>query len=231
MTFPKHSSRSVHGCGARLVLALGLTIFPAHAAIVNGSFETPVISNATFLNVVGGAEPSGFGWSVVTNNVDIFSVGVLGLSGAVVDGNQGLDLVGFGSTGAIQQSFSTIPGQTYTLTFYYGNNPGSGASSALVTVSDGGNTLLSETVSHSTSSGTDFDWTLFSNTFTASGTSALLRFDNTLGGNNGGILLDLVAVDPFTSTAVPEPSAGWLAGAGLAALTALRKIRSQRLCR
>lgn len=195
------------------------------AAILNGSFETPVISAASFLNVAPGAEPSGFGWTVVTNTVDIFSVGVLGTTAPVVDGNQALDLVGFGSTGALEQSFATALGQTYTLTFAYANNVGSGASSAQVAITEGLNSLLNQSISHSTSNGANYDWTTFSANFVATGTTAVLRFTNTLGGNNGGILLDNVAVNRFTGSEIPEPSATWLAGAGVAALAVMRKLR------
>jgi hypothetical protein len=212
-----------------LFIAATLSLLAANgtvqAAILNGSFETPVIASASFLNVAPGAEPSGFGWTVVTNTVDIFSVGVLGTTALVADGNQALDLVGLGSTGAIEQSFATALGQIYTLTFAYANNTGSGASSAQVAISDGLNSLLNQSVSHSTSNGVDYDWTSFSANFTATGTTAVLRFTNTLGGNNGGILLDKVAVNRFAGAEIPEPSATWLAAPGLSALALLRKRR------
>lgn len=224
-TPPAASPRPATGHFWGLLFATLLVVCPAQSAILNGSFESPVIPNASFLNVVAGAEPSGFGWTVFTNNVDIFSLGVLGTTGPLADGNQGLDLVGFNTTGGIEQSFATILGQTYTLTFFYSNNPGSGAASAQVAVLDGANTLLNQTVSHSTATSTNFDWTSFSANFTATGTSAILRFTNTVGNNNGGILLDKIAVDRAIESPVPEPSAAWLSIAGLAGLASLRRLR------
>jgi Protein of unknown function (DUF642) len=122
-------------------MSLQTSIVASHAnLLVNGSFETPVIAPASFLDFGVGGEPAGFAWTVATNTVDIVSNGVFGWTGTAFDGVQWLDLVGFGSTGGIQQTFATTPGQQYTLSFAYGNNPGPGVpvpTSADVTVTAG----------------------------------------------------------------------------------------------
>lgn len=202
--------------------ALAAAGLPARASLVtNGGFEAPAIAAATFVNVVGGAEPAGFAWTVTTNNVDIFSNGVLSTTAVAHDGVQALDLVGFGDTGAISQSFATTAGQTYRLSFAYGNNPVStGSASADVRVLDGATSLLAASITHASSTLADFHWDLFDATFVGTGGTVSLSFVNTVGGSNGGILLDAIAVDAVTAPppGVPVPGTAALALAGLLAI-------------
>lgn len=103
-------------------------IADAATILTNGGFETPVLdsSNAPqgYLDITAGNEAvAGFtGWTITTNGVDIYTNGVLGSSATVYEGVQALDLVGFGSAGGISQSFSTVIGQQYSLSFAYGHN-------------------------------------------------------------------------------------------------------------
>lgn len=208
---------------AAMVFALlvGLAaVGPAQAnQILNGSFETPVIAPASFQNIVVGGEPAGFDWTVVTNSVDLFSNGVGGFPGVVAyDGVQALDLVGFGSTGAIQQTFATVAGQQYNFFFAYANNPiSTSTASADITITDGLTPLLSQSITHNTSTTSNLDWTTLHLSFIATGTSATLLYNNTVGSNNGGILLDAVDI-----TAVPLPGAVWLLGSGLLSLAGFK---------
>jgi hypothetical protein len=196
--------------------------------LTNGSFETPVIPPATFLDFGVGGEPAGFAWTVSTNPVDIVSNGFLG--GTAFDGVQWLDLVGFGSTGGIEQSFTTTPNQAYTLSFAYANNPGPGVpvpTSADVSVTNGAATLLDQSISHGTSVVSNLNWTTFSMMFTANGASARLAFDETVGGANGGVFLDAVSIRP----AVPEPStwAMMLVGFSILGYAANRRRRTAKI--
>ena len=187
---------------AALTALLGLTL-PAHANLIqNGGFETPAINPGSYYNVGGlGADhpiPPGFAWSVTTNNVDLVSYGFAGSTATYVDGNQGLDLVGYGSTGGISQTFSTIAGRTYTLAFSYANNPFGGPAFAQAAVVFGG---VSSLVGHSSSSDANFDWKSFSQSFVAGATGpSTLSFTETIGGGNAGIMLDAVSV----TSGVPE---------------------------
>ena len=207
--------------------AMALQAFAAvgHAnLLVNGSFETPVIPSATFFDFGVGGEPAGFAWTVTTNTVDIVSNGWSG--GTAFDGSQWLDLVGFGTTGGVEQTFATTPGQQYTLSFAYANNPVTGVPgpfSADVTITSGADTLLNQSISHGSSTTSGLDWAPFSMTLTATGTSATLAFDETVGGPNGGIFLDAVSINAPAS--VPEPTTLILLATGLAATLVLGAAR------
>lgn len=216
------SAKTVRAAAISLATAF---ITPAHAnLLLDGSFETPVIPPGTFSNFGPGSEPPGFDWSVTVNNVDVVSFGAPVSPGPAFDGVQFLDLVGFDSTGGIKQTFATTPGQQYTLSFEYGNNPRWPLASALVTVTSGLNTLLSQSISHGTATTTDYDWTAFSMTFVATGASADLAFTETSGGNNGGIFLDAASINP---TPVPEPSSLILFGSALVSFCVMRRRRRQ----
>lgn len=172
--------------------------------LINGSFESPTISfpfyenyGPTNLGNYGGTSFSG--WTITVNNVDIVSQ-VGGWPAGAADGVQYLDLVGYGSTGGIAQSFATAIGQTYSLSFAYANNPGS-TSSAAANVAVLGAPGISSVFTHSISTTNNLGWTIFSGWFIANSTTSVLDFSNTVGRNNGGVLLDAVNV-----TAVPEPA-------------------------
>lgn len=208
-----------------------LTVASSAQAGVNlvqdGGFESPAIStwyanygvltDSTFYD---GALFSPY-WSIPTNNIDLVSGPLSGV--AAYEGTQFLDLVGYGSTGAIAQSLATTAGKEYRLTFAYANNPWStSTASALVSVT-GASSILSDAITHNSSNTSDLNWTLFTTTFIADSSSASLMFANTVGSNNGGVMFDAVSV-----SAVPEP-ATWammllgFAGLGLAGHRRVRK--------
>jgi choice-of-anchor C domain-containing protein len=184
-------------------------VTPASAAVnilSNGSFEAPDIGEQWYVNYGTGLTIPG--WNVLYNNVDIVNT-LVGWGSAAANGKQALDLVGYGSTGAISQAFSTIAGQVYTLSFAYGNNPSSTSEAAAAFSIFGGSTLLSSSVASSNGLG----WSTYSGTFLANSATTILTFNNTIGGNNGGLLLDAVSV-----SAVPEPSTWALMLLGFAGL-------------
>jgi hypothetical protein len=183
--------------------------------IVDGGFETPQIN--TFYQNYGAHTQDPYSgpsfdasWVIYVNNVDIVR-GPPTTNWNAYEPYQFLDLVGYGSTGGIYQDFSTVAGQIYSLTFAYANNPGFQGASAQVSVYNGwalptlpsSNPLYSQTITHSGSQPGNIDWTLFTAQFVAASTTTELRFDELLGGNNAGVLLDDVAVDP-----VPAPVVG-----------------------
>lgn len=212
---------------ALTVIALGAASKPARAdLIINGGFEFPSIGS-TFYQNYGSftdnpfAGPSFQGWDITLNNVDIVNP-IVGWNAPAFEGLQILDLVGYGSTGAIAQSFTTTPGQSYLLTFGYGNNPGSGPAEANVTVF-GSSSLLSALVFHNTSTTGNLNWSTYSTSFVANSETTTLAFNTTIGGNNGGILLDAVAV-----SAVPEPATWAMMIFGFAGIALMAYRRSRR---
>jgi hypothetical protein len=137
--------------------------------------------------------------------------------------------------GGLSQSFTTIPGQQYRLTFDYSHNPGtpspSGSYAAQVTVADGhapANSIFSTAVSQGNVPAV---WVGFSHDFTAVSDLTLLTFIDTQGAFNAGIYLDEVSVQPLNVTTTPIPGALPLLASGLGALGLLgwRRKRKARL--
>lgn len=186
--------------------------------LLNGSFESPVVTPGTFLNFGAGAEPAGFDWKVATGNVDLAGPNPF-IFFPPYDGIQAVDLNGF-VRGSLYQDFTTVLGQQYSLRFAYADNPlEGGISTADVSVTDlvSFGTLLTGSVSHSTSTNSppNGDWIVYSGSFTATGPSTRLLFVSTSASNSasGGIILDDVIVQP-----IPEPSIFVLAGLGFFSL-------------
>lgn len=212
---------------ALTVIALGISK-PARAdLIVNGGFEFPSIGNIFYQNygIQTNSPYSGLtfdsAWNITLNNVDIVNP-IAGWNAPAFEGLQVLDLVGYGSTGAISQGFATTPGQQYLLTFAFGNNPTSGPSGADVTVF-GSSSLLSAIIFHNTSTTGNLNWTTYSGSFVANSEFTTLAFNTTVGGSNGGILLDAIAV-----SAVPEPATWAMMIFGFAGIALMAYRRSRK---
>lgn len=167
--------------------------------ILNGSFESPTISGN--LNFVGAF--SFDGWSA-------FSTGGGGNAGIVdgldfglapYDGNQHFSFNGNDPAAGswIEQSFSTVAGQTYAVEFAVGRNNGFAAQVLQIEgevfgASDG---LLA---SFSGAPPESIGYQLATFQFTADSSTSRLRFTDTSGSNpNTDLFLDSVAV-----TAVPD---------------------------
>lgn len=218
--------------GAAFAAALLAT--PAHANVLtNGSFETDVITFPFYENYGTGCSAncgtSITGWTVTTNNVDLVST-IGGWPAPAYQGNQYLDLVGYGSTGGISQTFATAIGQRYNISFAYGNNPGSTSfASADVTVA-GFSTLFSADFSTTSNIG----WRIVSGSFLADSASTTILFNEVVGGNNGGVLLDAVNIAPTDVTninATPLPSTWMMLLGGVLGFAPFVYRRSSRRAR
>ena len=202
---------------AASALALAAPAFAAEH-IVNGGFEATGFGGTGGYYNLGGAAadhavPADFGFAVPVNNVDIVANGVYGPSYAF-GGAYALDLVGYGSTGAISQTFNTLAGKTYTVSFAYAKNNGITAPTADVLVDNA-------VIGSVTGTG---QWQVFTTSFVGTGAPTTFAISETFGGGNAGVFLDNVSV----TGSVPEP-ATWgllLAGFGMVGIAARGRKRA-----
>ena len=179
---------------AGLVVTLSLLALPlkAQSLLVNGSFESPVAPPGGSL-----ATQELPGWEV-DGNTELVNAGVW----PAVYGQQSLNLVG-----GLSQSFPTIPGKTYEVSFYYANHPDVASANAY------GNILHYQRppsfffLTHSGSARTNMQYTLFHRSFTAAYPTTVFRILNlnplppgNTNTNNRGIVLDNIVI-----TRVPDP--------------------------
>jgi Protein of unknown function (DUF642)/PEP-CTERM motif len=197
--------------------------------VVNGTFASPPEA-ASF-----GTFPAGStaitGWTVV-NGVNTPSGGSVDLLGTFLTpppgGGQTVDLDGTASTpggpaaGGLEQTITGLTiGTSYTLSFYYSNNYQTGGITPSAMVSIGG---LSTDISHDSSTGpSNPNYTFFSSTFIATGSSDLLSFLSLdPAADQFGIVIGNVQINP---TVVPEPASIAMLGLGLLAVGGVSRLR------
>lgn len=198
---------------------------PAAAAqiemLTNGSFED-----------TGGASPEGWGgltyyaggawmipgWTIEDGSVDLTTSG--SFWGPAADGNYAMDINGW-SAGTISQSFATVLGRLYTVSFAYSRNVAGAPNPATALVTLGGESFdVSAANDGSYGFGHNMQWKSGTFSFTGTGNVETLRLAATVPGN-GGVFFDDVSV----TTVVPEP-ATWalmIAGFGMAGVFLRRR--------
>jgi len=212
-----------------LTVPLALACAVAVAAPINGGFEVPGIGS-DFLTIAPGSEPAGFGWRVAAGTVDTVRQGFFGA--AAFEGTQWLDLDG-SSAGTVVQSFATVAGTQYLVSFAYANNPY--ATGGATVPARGTFRVLDDATStdlispllllHGSSTPADLLWTSTGDLlFTATGAFTSFSFQsNNPASSFGGLFLDGVTLTagagaPGTGGSVPEPSSALLALLGLGLL-------------
>ncbi|MEU9043883.1 MULTISPECIES: choice-of-anchor C family protein [unclassified Kitasatospora] len=85
----------------------------------DGSFETPKAPANAFTEFSAGQVIGP--WQVVSGSVDLAGAGFW----QAAEGDQSLDLNG-GSSGTVAQTFTTVPGATYSVTYALASNPAGG---------------------------------------------------------------------------------------------------------
>jgi len=199
----------------KLILALACAVaFPAVATagpFINGSFETG--ANPGVFTPLAAGSTAITGWTVGGDSVDY-----IGSYWNAQNGSRSVDLSG-NAPGSIFQTFDTVLGQTYQVTFYLGANGDGPPPFKTVAVSATGNAIGNYSVATTAFPPNVTAWSPFSYAFTATGTSTTLTFTST-GTTAYGAALDNVNV-----TAVPEPAAWALMILGFGAIGGVMRRR------
>ena len=193
-----------------LALVLG-TVPRAKAELVNGSFELGPTLGDSFVRLPIG-DRSITGWQVFSDGIDY--IGPLWVHS---HGDRGVDLDGgAGEAGGIRQTFSTVPGLNYDVSFDLAGNVGSGPTVKEVFVRVRGDSLIFAQPYFFNTEGksfSDMGWTTHQFSFVAEGAIATLSFKSRTG-TGSGPALDNVAVVSAPSSFVLA-SIGILTGLGL----------------
>jgi choice-of-anchor C domain-containing protein len=217
---------------ALTLVTVGFAQLALAAPFQNGSFEvgSPITTPAPCFAILPSGSTNITGWTVILGDIDWISP-ACGIQ-SQTDGIANLDLVGDQSVGGIQQTFDTVPGQTYQVTFDLNGNFGAlpVVKPLRVTVASVVQNYTFNTAGENLGNAASF-WTTKSFTFVANGSSATIAFvsDTTGQGTNAGAQIDNVRVTAVASigaTAVPLDWAHW--GAALLVLAAAALLHGRR---
>ncbi len=171
----------------------------AAAAVTNGGFETGT-SPGVFITLAAIDSTNIAGWTVESGTIDYIGSYWQSSPG----GGRSLDLTGY-TPGAISQTFATVPGASYEVSFDLSGNPAGGPSLKTLTVSatGGASTGYSyDTVAHGTTLA-DMQWETKTYTFVATGLSTTLTFASTVEGYYGPALDNVVVTEIAPPVACP----------------------------
>jgi choice-of-anchor C domain-containing protein len=175
-----------------LVMFCVLAITPAIFAQSNGSFEQGT-NPGPFSTQVNPGNTNIVGWSV-----DFGSVDYIGTFWKASQGTRSVDLNG-NQAGQISQTFATVPGTVYQVTFDLSGNPDGGCSLKMLAVSATGAGAQTYTYDTCASGNTraDMKWATYTYTFEATSDSTTLSFTSLIAGLYGPAL-DNVRVQTIT---------------------------------
>ena len=196
-------------------LILGVTSAHADNLIVNGSFENGTFYGGigTSYNAVSAGGTVVTGWVAGTNGFDWHQAVEFY---PAYDGRRMVDLTRGSLDGAISQTFSTVEGTDYALSFAV-TAPALYFNSATLVVNVGS---ASKSYLVPRSSESNLSWTVETFNFKADSSSTTLTFSGPSANGYWGPVIDSVSV-----TAVPEPEtyAMMLAGLGFLGVIGRRK--------
>ncbi len=193
--------------------AISATASAAGNLFVNGSFESITQANGTWNVYQGAALP---GWTVTKADGSHTNYGLEvrnNIAGTAQDGHNFVELDGY-ENDKITQSFHTVAGQDYEISFWFADRAGVASSSEgwQATVK-GGNTLLSGAGFTGALGDNGAMWHQETIDFTAIGSTT--TFSIWAKGTSDGYG---TSFDNFQAAAIPEPGTMGLFAAGLAVL-------------
>ncbi|MEU1806324.1 choice-of-anchor C family protein [Streptomyces sp. NPDC019937] len=157
---------------------------PAASHFDDGSFETPRVAASTFVNVGTGGSIGP--WKVTGGNVDLIGAGFW----QAAEGDQSVDLNG-GDAGTVSQTFTTVPGKRYTVTYSLAGNPAGGPAVRTGKVLVDGQNFQDFTFDVTGKTATNMGYVTHEVSFVATGATTTLAFASTVSGAYGPVIDDV----------------------------------------
>ena len=166
----------------------------AQNLVVNGSFETPAVTNKT--NVAYPDAATMYPWQTTGTNFEIWTNGWTNGHGIgplySADGGQNLEILSTTNEATVWQTVPTVPETTYVLSFFHTPRPGM---ESVLTVSVNSNIVA---IFYEGGKGmTNFDWQQCAAAFVATNSATTLAFsDLSLDYGASGTHIDGVTLEP-----------------------------------
>jgi hypothetical protein len=194
----------------RILPILALTTFAgamSAASITNGSFESPSVGTAygTFTSIPG--------WTSSIGAIELDYTPVIGGGTAAEDGTQSTELNSSGYQVLSQLVTGLTVGQSYTLSYYYGDRPGADGTESMTTYFGTAPSTGFVTTDSSPETTDALVWELNTFTVTATATSEYLSFASDMGSGDTSYGNE---IDNVSLVTTPEPSAFLLSLTGVA---------------